>query len=144
MPEDHEVLHDDHDDEPYLPEDDESDGELESRFPMPAMQMTLDKAIVVDGLPQVPTEKYDKLFKVVEKIFTQIGPLGEDGIMMPKDPATGLSKGCVAQAIGAGVEWAPARAGRSGARVRTRVRVCAAWERVSRAARARGCVHVGE
>lgn len=93
MPEE-EILDDgDMADEPYLPEDDESDGELESRFPMPVMKDTLDNAIVVDGLPQVPQEKYEKLCKLVEKIFTQVGTLAEDGIMMPQDPATGLSKG---------------------------------------------------
>lgn len=78
--------------EPYLPEDDESDGELEARFPMPVMHTTLDRAIVVDGLPQVPQEKYEKLFKLVEKIFTQVGTIAEDGIMMPQDEA-GASKG---------------------------------------------------
>mmetsp|Transcript_28808 Transcript_28808/g.84433 ORF Transcript_28808/g.84433 Transcript_28808/m.84433 type:complete len:691 (+) Transcript_28808:11-2083(+) len=83
---------DDGEEEPYLPEDDESDGELEAQFPMPVMQDTLDKAIVVDGLPQVPPEKYEKLLKVLEKIFTQLGPIAEDGIMMPKDE-NGLSKG---------------------------------------------------
>lgn len=94
MPEEREILDDgDMADEPYLPEDDESDGELEARFPMPVMKDTLDNAIVVDGLPQVPQEKYEKLCKLVEKIFTQVGPLAEDGIMMPHDPATGLSKG---------------------------------------------------
>jgi hypothetical protein len=95
MAEEHEVLDDgDAVDEPYLPEDDESDGELEGSFPMPVMSTMLDKAIVVDGLPQVPSEKYDKLLMLVEKIFKQAGPLAEDGIMMPKDPATGMSKGC--------------------------------------------------
>lgn len=84
----------DEEEEPFLPEDDDSDGELERQFPMPTFNNTLDKAIVVDGLPQVPPEKTEKLLKLLEKIFTQMGPIAEDGIMMPTDASTGLSKGC--------------------------------------------------
>ncbi|KAL8162186.1 hypothetical protein V2J09_013675 [Rumex salicifolius] len=49
--------------------------------------------IVVDNLPQVPKEKYDKLEGVVRKIYSQIGVIKEDGLWMPKDPATEKSLG---------------------------------------------------
>ncbi|KAJ1627805.1 hypothetical protein T492DRAFT_595424, partial [Pavlovales sp. CCMP2436] len=57
------------------------------------MRTSLEKAILVDGLPSVPAEKYEKLLSLVEKIFTQVGTLAEDGLMMPKDPVTGFSNG---------------------------------------------------
>ncbi|KAA8515781.1 hypothetical protein F0562_018608 [Nyssa sinensis] len=44
--------------------------------------------IVVDNLPVVPKEKFDKLEGVVRKIYSQIGGIKEDGLSMPVDPAT--------------------------------------------------------
>ncbi|XP_056699547.1 eukaryotic translation initiation factor 3 subunit B [Spinacia oleracea] len=44
--------------------------------------------IVVDHLPQVPKEKFDKLESVIRKIYSQIGVIKENGFWMPVDPAT--------------------------------------------------------
>ncbi|KAI3905116.1 hypothetical protein MKX01_017362 [Papaver californicum] len=44
--------------------------------------------IVVDNLPVVPPEKYDKLEGVVKKIYSQIGVIKEDGLWMPVNPET--------------------------------------------------------
>ncbi|EPS67275.1 hypothetical protein M569_07499 [Genlisea aurea] len=44
--------------------------------------------IVVDNLPVVPREKFDKLEGVVRKIYSQIGVIKEDGLWMPVDPET--------------------------------------------------------
>ncbi|XP_057807553.1 eukaryotic translation initiation factor 3 subunit B-like isoform X1 [Salvia miltiorrhiza] len=44
--------------------------------------------IVVDNLPVVPKEKFEKLEGVVRKIYSQIGVIKEDGLWMPVDPDT--------------------------------------------------------
>lgn len=44
--------------------------------------------IVVDNLPVVPKEKFEKLEGVVRKIYGQIGVIKEDGLLMPVDPDT--------------------------------------------------------
>lgn len=44
--------------------------------------------IVVDNLPVVPKEKFEKLEGVVRKIYSQIGVIKEDGLWMPTDPDT--------------------------------------------------------
>jgi translation initiation factor 3 subunit B len=49
--------------------------------------------IVVDNLPVVPKEKFEKLEGVVRKIYGQIGVIKDDGLWMPVDPATGKSLG---------------------------------------------------
>ncbi|KAI5586795.1 hypothetical protein POPTR_006G267500v4 [Populus trichocarpa] len=48
----------------------------------------LGNTIVVDNLPVVPKEKFDKLEGVVNKIYSQIGVIKEDGLWMPVDPGT--------------------------------------------------------
>ncbi|GFP90453.1 eukaryotic translation initiation factor 3 subunit b [Phtheirospermum japonicum] len=48
----------------------------------------LDNIIVVDNLPVVPKEKFEKLEGVVRKIYSQIGVIKEDGLWMPVDPDT--------------------------------------------------------
>ncbi|MCI81368.1 eukaryotic translation initiation factor 3 subunit B-like, partial [Trifolium medium] len=47
--------------------------------------------IVVDNLPVVPKEKFEKLEGVVRKIYGQLGVIKDDGLWMPVDPATGKS-----------------------------------------------------
>ncbi|KAK1348656.1 hypothetical protein POM88_054956 [Heracleum sosnowskyi] len=42
--------------------------------------------IVVDNLPVVPREKFEKLEGVVRKIYSQIGVIKDDGLWMPVDP----------------------------------------------------------
>ncbi|KAI5648779.1 hypothetical protein M9H77_34784 [Catharanthus roseus] len=49
--------------------------------------------IVVDNLPVVPQEKFEKLEGVVRKIYSQIGVIKEDGLWMPLDPETGKTLG---------------------------------------------------
>merc|ERR1711988_1885752 len=46
--------------------------------------------IVVDNLPKVNSEKYPRLYKLLQKIFSQCGKIRQDrmGIYMPKDPKT--------------------------------------------------------
>jgi translation initiation factor 3 subunit B len=45
--------------------------------------------IIVDNLPVVPREKFDKLEGVVRKIYSQIGMIKEDGgLWMPVDSET--------------------------------------------------------
>lgn len=44
--------------------------------------------IVVDNLPVVPREKFEKLEGVIRKIYSQIGVIKEEGLWMPVDPET--------------------------------------------------------
>ncbi|CAI9103409.1 OLC1v1001878C1 [Oldenlandia corymbosa var. corymbosa] len=44
--------------------------------------------IVVDNLPVVPKDKFEKLVGVIRKIYSQIGVIKEDGLWMPVDPET--------------------------------------------------------
>ncbi|OIT24790.1 eukaryotic translation initiation factor 3 subunit b [Nicotiana attenuata] len=48
--------------------------------------------LVVDNLPVVPKEKFEKLEGVVRKIYSQLGVIKEDGLWMPVDPEAELSK----------------------------------------------------
>jgi len=48
----------------------------------------LGNIIIVDNLPVVPREKFDKLEGVVRKIYSQIGVIKDDGLWMPVDPDT--------------------------------------------------------
>ncbi|CAI0476704.1 unnamed protein product [Linum tenue] len=49
--------------------------------------------IVVDNLPVVPLEKFEKLEGVVRKIYSQIGVIKEDGLWMPVDSKTNKTLG---------------------------------------------------
>ncbi|KAI3742981.1 hypothetical protein L1987_60682 [Smallanthus sonchifolius] len=49
--------------------------------------------IVVDNLPVVPKEKFDKLEGVVRKIYSQIGVIKENGLWMPVEEDTGKTRG---------------------------------------------------
>merc|ERR1740130_1563257 len=69
----------DAEDEPQV---DEDEPQVDTKFP---------RAIVVDGLPVVPSEKHEKLTNVLRKFFTQVGEILE--LDMPKDPASGVSLG---------------------------------------------------
>lgn len=48
---------------------------------------------VVDNLPQVPQEKYEKLTSIIRKILSASGHVREGGLSHPVDPASGISKG---------------------------------------------------
>lgn len=41
--------------------------------------------IVVDNIPEVPKEKFEKLENVIRKIYGQIGVIKEGGLWMPVD-----------------------------------------------------------
>lgn len=49
--------------------------------------------IVVDNLPVVPREKFEKLEGVVRKIYSQIGVIKENGLWMPVEEDTGKTRG---------------------------------------------------
>ena len=49
--------------------------------------------IVVDHLPVVPKEKFEKLEGVVKKIYNQLGVIKENGLWMPVDPDTKMTLG---------------------------------------------------
>lgn len=49
--------------------------------------------IIVDNLPVVPREKYEKLEGVIRKIYGQIGLIKDDGLWMPIDPETQKTSG---------------------------------------------------
>ncbi|KAI4319101.1 hypothetical protein MLD38_032743 [Melastoma candidum] len=52
------------------------------------LDTSLNNIIIVDNLPVVPREKFDKLEGVIRKIYGQIGLIKEDGFWMPVDPDT--------------------------------------------------------
>ncbi|KAL6146914.1 hypothetical protein ACLB2K_057590 [Fragaria x ananassa] len=60
------------------------DSEMESGF---------GNIIVVDNLPVVPIEKFEKLENVIRKIYSQLGVIREDGFFMPLDPETQKTMG---------------------------------------------------
>lgn len=43
---------------------------------------------MVDNLPVVPREKFEKLEGVIRKIYSQIGVIKDDGFWMPLDAET--------------------------------------------------------
>jgi translation initiation factor 3 subunit B len=67
--------------------------ELEDLPPRPQLNDSLSSIVAVDGLPQVPKEKFDKLKSVISKLFGQVGTLVGDGVTMPFDQSAGNSKG---------------------------------------------------
>ncbi|KAF5461330.1 hypothetical protein F2P56_017440 [Juglans regia] len=54
----------------------------------PELDIGFGNIIIVDNLPVVPREKFDKLEGVIRKIYSQIGVIKEDGLWMPIDPET--------------------------------------------------------
>ena len=43
---------------------------------------------MVDNLPVVPPEKFEKLENVIRKIYSQIGVIKDGGLWMPVNPGT--------------------------------------------------------
>ncbi|KAJ3692030.1 hypothetical protein LUZ60_012380 [Juncus effusus] len=68
-----------------IPSDDEE--VLHEEGP-PEYETGFGNVVIVDNLPVVPPEKYEKLEGVVRKIYGQIGAIREGGLWMPLDPAT--------------------------------------------------------
>jgi len=71
-------------------DDDRDGGTFEDEEPQ--MDTSMRQVIIVDGLPIVPKEKYDKLVNVIRKFFSQVGTIADNGLEMPQDDA-GTSKG---------------------------------------------------
>ncbi|MCL7043386.1 hypothetical protein MKW94_015473 [Papaver nudicaule] len=57
-------------------------------FGIPKFESGFGNIIVVDNLPVVLPDKYDKLVGVVKRIYSQIGVIKEDGVWMPVEPET--------------------------------------------------------
>lgn len=57
------------------------------------MESGFGNIIVVDNLPVVPIEKFEKLENVIRKIYSQLGVIREDGFFMPLDPETQKTMG---------------------------------------------------
>ncbi|OMO65967.1 hypothetical protein COLO4_30887 [Corchorus olitorius] len=70
------------DEDVYLYDDDQR--ETDSGF---------ESVIIVDNLPIVSPEKFEKLEGVIRRIFSQFGVIKEDGIWMPIDPETNKTLG---------------------------------------------------
>jgi len=78
---------------PYMDEsiDDVEDDLL--NYEKPELSNEFSTAIVVDNLPAVPKEKYDKLLGVLRKVFGQMGKITDGGLHMPFDDAKDKSLG---------------------------------------------------
>ncbi|QDZ23629.1 subunit B of translation initiation factor 3 [Chloropicon primus] len=85
-------------DEVQLPDENDDYGvpsEDEEEFNVEELQRDtgFSCVVVVDNLPVVGMEKYEKLLNVLKKIFGQIGEVHEDGLYMPVDESTKKTKG---------------------------------------------------
>jgi translation initiation factor 3 subunit B len=69
--------------------DDVPDDQLE---PPVQMESGFAQCVVVDNIPVVPEEKFDKLHSILQKIFSAIGTVV--ALTMPKDDK-GVTKGSV-------------------------------------------------
>jgi len=68
--------------------------DIEKQFEMTmSLASSLSSVVVVDNAPIIDQSKETKLFNVFRKIFKDIGKIVEDGINMPRDPETNMSKG---------------------------------------------------
>ncbi|KAM3311366.1 hypothetical protein ACQJBY_031812 [Aegilops geniculata] len=69
------------------------DEDLLQNEDIPELEMGFANIIVVDNLPVVPPEKYEKLENVLRKIYGQLGVIKEGGLWMPTDPETKKTQG---------------------------------------------------
>jgi len=68
--------------------------DIEKQFEMTmSLASSLASVVVVDNAPIIDQSKETKLFNVFKKIFKDIGKIVENGINMPRDPETNMSKG---------------------------------------------------
>jgi translation initiation factor 3 subunit B len=66
--------------------------DIEEKYAV-CMPETFENIVLIDRIPKVDQSKEEKLLKVIKKIFENVGKIKENGILMPKDPETGKSKG---------------------------------------------------
>lgn len=55
----------------------------------PSYMNELRTAIVIDNLPKITQEKFEKLKRAVVRKFSEFGEIAENSFHMPLDPATG-------------------------------------------------------
>ncbi|PRW39159.1 Eukaryotic translation initiation factor 3 subunit B [Chlorella sorokiniana] len=72
-----------------IPSDTDEDGQEEEVN----AESGFGNVLVVDNLPQVPAEKYEKLTAILTKILSGSGRIREGGLFHPVDEATKMSKG---------------------------------------------------
>ena len=66
--------------------------DLEKKYSI-QLNTKVESVVVISNLPIVTSEKEEKLINVIKKIFKGIGTINEGGVWMPKDEASGKSKG---------------------------------------------------
>eukprot|EP00884_Botryococcus_braunii_P018580 jgi/Botrbrau1/5405/Bobra.182_1s0009.1 len=76
------------DDDMGIPSEDDEDDEEEIQT-----ETGFGSVIVVDNVPAVASEKHEKLSAVLKKVFGQVGNIRDNGLWMPIDEETGVSKG---------------------------------------------------
>lgn len=77
------------DDDMGIPSDSGEDGQEEEL----KTESGFGNVLVVDNLPSVPPEKFDKLTTILHKIFSGPGRIREGGLLHPVDEASKMSKG---------------------------------------------------
>uniref|UniRef100_A0A7S1BYA9 Eukaryotic translation initiation factor 3 subunit B n=1 Tax=Corethron hystrix TaxID=216773 RepID=A0A7S1BYA9_9STRA len=90
-----EMLSDDEDEDVGSVSDYLSDTGLKIEPKYPPLNEAFDSTILVMNLPKIDASKYDKLKRVITKIFSRVGtlPEGGDSIIMPQSSSTSKSLG---------------------------------------------------
>ena len=68
----------------------EDDDEILQNEDLPEVEMGFANTIVVDNLPVVPPEKFEKLGNVIRKIFSLASAIKEGGFWMPVNADTNV------------------------------------------------------
>ncbi|CAN6218213.1 unnamed protein product [Urochloa humidicola] len=69
------------------------DDEILQNEDLPEIEMGFANSIVVDNLPAVPPEKFEKLGNVIHKIFSRAGAIKDGGFFMPVNADTNVTYG---------------------------------------------------
>lgn len=70
-----------------------SDSPLDPQPEYPEMKQGFDDTILVHNIPKVPRAKYEKLTKVITKLYSKVGALSPVGVFMPFDEEAGSTIG---------------------------------------------------
>ena len=70
-----------------------SDTEFDARQEDEGPSRRMDNVIVLDGLPRVSREKYDKLLTFLSKVVSQVATVMEDGLFLPLNEEKGETEG---------------------------------------------------